>query len=168
MDIKDSLTHPVLARDIMTVDTVTLDENLGLYEAAEKLARLQVSNAPVVKPDFTRELLVGFVSEKDLIQAYANGWFYQRPDLKVRDVMRCQPVCVKPETDLFTLAAIFIQHGFRHVPVVKAHILEGMVSRHDVLKALVGHYRDWQLAPPDRRSPPPDLAAIFTPRFLVG
>jgi CBS domain-containing protein len=160
-------TRPVLARDIMTADAVTLTEDTGLFAAAEELIRHRVSNAPVIEKDFTRQILVGFVSEKDLMQAYANGWFYKHPDMKVRDVMRGNPICVKPETDLFALAAIFMQHGFRHVPVVSAHMLLGMVSRRDVLKALIGHYRDWQELPVSERKMP-DLAGIFTPHYLLG
>lgn len=157
----------IQARDIMTIDTFTVEERTPVLEAAERMLANLVSNAPVVRKDFTREILIGFISEKDLMQCYASGRLYTEPGLKVADVMRSHPVCVRPETDLFTLAAIFMQHSFRHVPVVVSQVLQGVVSRRDVLKALLRHYQDWQKLDPAKRKPP-DLAGIFTPRYLFG
>ena len=157
----------VCARDIMTADPFTVDGKARVIDAAELMIARGVSNAPVVYSDFSRKLLVGFVSEKDLMQCYASGRLYSQPDLQVGDVMRTHPVAVRPEADLFTLAAIFMQHGFRHLPVVAANILQGMVSRRDVLAALLDHYRDWREQDPATRKAP-DLGGIFTPRYLLG
>ena len=157
----------VCARDIMTPDPFTVDGKSRVIDAAELMIARGVSNAPVVYTDFSRKLLVGFVSEKDLMQCYASGRLYSQPDLQVGEVMRTHPVAVRPEADLFTLAAIFMQHGFRHLPVVAANILQGMVSRRDVLAALLDHYRDWREQDPATRKAP-DLGGIFTPRYLLG
>lgn len=161
------MQHRILASEIMTRDVVSIDAKMEVAAAAELLCERQVSNAAVVEKDFTREILVGFVSEKDLIQCYASGRMHAEPHLRVADVMRPHPVSVRPETDLYTLAAIFMQHGYRHVPVVVGQVLQGMVSRRDVLKALLADYREWQRQDPATRRAP-DLAAIFTTRFLLG
>jgi CBS domain-containing protein len=161
------MTFDVTARDIMTADVFTVDKDIDVLQAADRMIARGVSNAPVVEHDFTRNIVVGFISEKDLMQCYASGRFYAGPELRVRDVMRPHPVCVRPEADLFTLAAIFMQHGFRHLPVVTAQVLEGMVSRRDVLAALLKHYRSWAVQPPSERRVP-DLAGIFTSRYLLG
>lgn len=160
---------PVMqARNIMTVDTLTVRASDNVQEAAQRLVDQGISNAPVVEPDLAREILVGFVSEKDLLQCYASGWFHTRPELRIAEIMRPHPVCVRPETDVFTLAAIFMQHGFRHLPVVTGtNVLEGMVSRRDVLAALLKHYESWRLRKPEDREMP-DVAGIFTARFIVG
>lgn len=161
------MSREPVARDIMTADVFTVDKDTDVIQAADRMIARGVSNAPVVEHDFTRNIIVGFISEKDLLQCYASGRFYAGPELRVRDVMRPHPVCVRPETDLFSLAAIFMQHGFRHLPVVTAQVLEGMVSRRDVLSALLKHYRVWSLQPPSERKTP-DLAGIFTSRYLLG
>lgn len=155
------------ARDIMTTDPFTVDGKARVIDAAELMIARGVSNAPVVYTDFARKLLVGFVSEKDLMQCYASGRLYSQPDLQVGDVMRTHPVAVRPEADLFTLAAIFMQHGFRHLPVVAANMLQGVVSRRDVLAALLDHYRTWREQDPATRKAP-DLSGVFTPRYLLG
>lgn len=155
------------AREIMTTNVVTLTADMTVAAAAESLLREGVSSAPVIHEDFTRKLLVGFVSEKDFIQCYASGCFYTQPKLKVSDVMRPHPVGVRPETDLFTLAAIFMQNGYRHVPVVASGMLEGIVSRRDVLAALLTDYREWCGQDPTQRKVP-DISGKFTQRFLLG
>jgi CBS domain-containing protein len=159
--------HSITAAQIMTVDLVTLPRSMTVAEAAELLVRSRVSSAPVVDVDFTRDLLVGFVSEKDLMQCYASGRVHADPGIRVDALMRPHPVCVKPEADLFTLAAIFMQHGYRHVPVTVGQVLQGMVSRRDVLAALVDDYRQWRCLDPDTRQAP-DLSGVFTSRFLIG
>lgn len=153
------------AKDIMTTDVVAVKADSSVLEVADLLLDKKVSNVPVVEHDMTRDILVGFVSEKDLMQCYADGVFYDQPDLRVAEIMRPHPVSVSEEADLYTLAAIFMQHGFRHLPVTRAHILMGMVSRRDVLSGLVQNYRQWQKGGGGER---PDLKAIFTPRFIVG
>jgi len=161
------MDHPIKAIEVMTREVVTVDAALSVAAAAERLCERGASNAPVVEHDFTREILVGFVSEKDLMQCYASGRMHAEPRLRVGEVMRPHPVCVRPETDLYTLAAVFMQHGYRHLPVTVAQVLQGIVSRRDVLRALMADYRDWERQDPATRRAP-DLAGIFTPRFVVG
>lgn len=88
----------------MTNDCFTVDGKDRVVVAAECMIERGVSNAPVVYTDFSRKLLVGFVSEKDLMQCYASGRLYSQPELQVGDIMRTHPVAVRPETDLFTTA----------------------------------------------------------------
>jgi len=155
------------AADIMTRDVVTVSIDLSVVQAAELLITRGVSNAPVVERDLARQVLVGFISEKDVMQCYASGRLYTEPFLKVGDITRAHPVSVRPDADLFTLAAIFMQHNYRHLPVTVGQVLQGLVSRRDVLNALMTELKDWQFQPPQKRKVP-NLAAIFTPRYLLG
>jgi CBS domain-containing protein len=154
------------AAELMTAQVVTVKHDMSVLQAAEYLLEHGVSNAPVVEQDFNRRILRGFVSEKDLIACYASGTFYNQPDLRVSSIMRIHPVCVRPKADLFTLAKIFMQSDYRHLPVAEAQVLLGMVSRRDVLRALVAHYREWALSDPKTRGTP-DITGIFTARHLV-
>lgn len=82
--------------------------------------------------------------------------------------MKKHPMCVGPDTDVFTLSSIFVNHGMRHLPVVddENHLL-GLVSRSNILKALERYYsaenEDWK-----REHFPPDLHQIINHRFLVS
>lgn len=155
------------AADIMTREVVTVSTDMSVVQAAELLITRGVSNAPVVERDLAREVLVGFISEKDVMQCYASGRLYTEPFLRVGEIVRTHPVSVRPDADLFTLAAIFMQHGYRHLPVTVGQVLQGVVSRRDVLNALMTELKDWQFQPPQKRKIP-NLSAIFTPRYLLG
>lgn len=164
---KSPTPEPTLAREIMTREVVSVPADLPVAEAADILFRKHVSNAPVVEHDMVRDVLVGFISEKDVLQCYASGALYAQPKLAVSEIMRPNPVSVRPETDLYTLAAIFMQHGYRHVPVTVSQVLQGMVSRRDVMGALMDGFYQWQRQDPAQRKAP-DLRPVFTPKYLLG
>jgi CBS domain-containing protein len=161
------ITPKATARDLMTAEPFTVNALNTVVDAATAMLARGVSNAPVVESDFNRRMLVGFISEKDVMHCYASGRLYSDPDLAVGEIMRVHPVGVRPEADLFTLAAIFMQHGYRHLPVIEAGVLLGVVSRRDVVKGLFRHYDQWQHQDPATRTTP-DMAGVFTPRFLLG
>lgn len=172
MSIAVSSLQPGTARTmnasgLMTTDVVTVAQDTKVNDAARILLEREVSNAPVIQMDFTRRMLVGFISEKDILQCFASGKLYDDPALTVLHIMRPHPVCVRPETDVFNLAAIFMQHGYRHLPVAEAGMLLGMVSRRDVLSALMADLRAWHLQDPAKRQRP-DLGRTFAPHFLLG
>ncbi|MDD3763374.1 MAG: CBS domain-containing protein [Nevskiales bacterium] len=160
------MQHPKQAKDVMTTDVVTVVASMRVAQAADLLLQRGVSSAPVVESDFTRQIVVGFLSERDLMECVASGQLHAQPEITVADVMRRHPLAVSPTTDLYTLAAVFMQHGFRHLPVVVAQTLQGVVSRRDVLDGLMQDYRQWLSQDPSLREVP-DFAGIFAPRFLV-
>ena len=81
--------------------------------------------------------------------------FYGNPSpaKTAETIMKRHPICVCPEADLFALASIFTNHGYRHLPVVEDLNLLGVVSRRDVMKALDQYYRDWMRNRKPRKIP---------------
>lgn len=55
----------------------------------------------------------------------------------VEDMMTCDPVTVAPETDLHEAARLIAEHRHNRLPVVEHGRLVGVVTRLDVLAALV-------------------------------
>ena len=162
----NDIDYEPTAADIMTRELVTVEHNLSVLQAAERLVDAGVSNAPVVEHDFTRQILRGLISEKDLMNCYATGAIYQRPGLKVSAIMRKHPACIEPQTPLFTLASVFLQSNHRHLPVVESQVLLGIVSRRDVLRAMVGHFRLWALGDRAQRRIP-DIAGLLEAESIV-
>jgi CBS domain-containing protein len=80
--------------------------------------------------------------------------------------MRKHPVCVQPQTELFTLASIFVHHGYRHLPVVEDGVLLGIVSRRDILKAMNDYYQR-EIRDSDRRKHPQEVAEMIQQRLIV-
>lgn len=79
--------------------------------------------------------IVGIVSERDVTRAIADG---ADPDqIWMDDVMSELPRYLTPGDSLSTAAAIMLEVGIRHLPVLEDGELVGMVSIRDVLKAAV-------------------------------
>lgn len=129
------LAEPVVA-DFMTTELVTVTADMGLPEAVELLLDKKVSNAPVVKHGRRGSKLLGLLTERDCLKFLTGEIFYGDPNITVESMMKHIPVCVSPETDVFTVSSIFIQQGYRHLPVVRKTLLLGVVSRRDVLRGL--------------------------------
>jgi CBS domain-containing protein len=157
------------AQDFMTRKVRTVTPDLSLGEAIAFLKRHKVSNAPVVEtdPDGHR-ILVGFLSEGDCLEHLSNEVFYgsPAPQQTVRTMMKMHPVCVEPDMDVFTLASIFVNHRYRHLPVADDGRLLGIVSRRDILHALNNYYQE---AFKDRKSKkfPPNLKDLVNHRFIL-
>lgn len=126
------MDHIAKIANYMITKVIKLDPDMDVYEAINMLLEFKISGAPVVKDD----QLVGVLSEKDCLRILANGSFHDLPGGHVKDYMSIVVRTVNPETDIFAAADIFLQHNFRRLPVVKDNKLVGIISRHDILRAI--------------------------------
>lgn len=147
----------------------TVKPTAKLADIVKHLLKHEVSNVPVVDDIGGRLVLVGFISEADCMEQLANELFYGNPapPLTAELIMKRHPVCVGPDTNMFTLASVFINHRLRHLPVVENQHLLGIVSRRDVLKELDRYYREASKLRDDERNPP-DIKQIINHRFIMG
>ncbi|MDX1570270.1 MAG: CBS domain-containing protein [Xanthomonadales bacterium] len=157
------------AAELMNTEVVVVSPDDSVLDAAQSLLYKRVSNAPVVRMRDKQRVLRGFICEKDCMSCFADGRIYSRSDLKVSDIMRVHPMCIRPQTDLFTLATIFMQHGFRHLPVVEDGVLLGVVSRRDALEGFLAHHAAYRAASPEQRAQMlPDFERMDTRQFIIG
>jgi CBS domain-containing protein len=156
------------ARDFMTRHVECITPDMPLAAIIDFLERHNVSNAPVIEERGGRKVLVGFVSERDCLEYLANESFFgsPAPPQTAATIMRKHPVCVQPQTELFTLASIFVHHGYRHLPVVEDGVLLGIVSRRDILKAMNDYYQR-EIRDSDRRKHPQEVAEMIQQRLIV-
>lgn len=144
----------MLARDLMSTELLTFPPDMGLETAAHAMAERGVSGAPVVRDD---GLLVGIMSEGDMIKRLADpaapkaGWFaslFRAPEAeaarfasihgrKVRDAMTMNVASVSEDATAEQIAHIMETRGVRRVPVLRDGVLVGMVSRADLLRAVI-------------------------------
>lgn len=133
-------------KDVMTSPAVTVTEDTPVKEVAEVLLHHRISGVPVV--DQSGEL-VGILTEADLLYKELpeprGGWLF-RPDPKdvrkregvvARDLMTRPVFTVEEETPLREAARLMAQRRVNRLPVVRHGRVVGIVSRADVLKALV-------------------------------
>lgn len=146
----------LLARDVMTAPAITIHQDITLKEAAEKLMENHVSGAPVVDDAGT---MVGIISESDLLndskrriklpraavfgfviptdeslmKAFENGM-----SLKAKDVMTRKVVFAEEDTPVKVVSHMLLEKCINRVPVVKDGKPVGIITRADLLKALMG------------------------------
>ncbi|WP_232475030.1 CBS domain-containing protein [Neoroseomonas rubea] len=144
----------LLARDLMTPDVVTVPPTTPVMAMARLLADRGISAVPVV--DAAGKVL-GIVTEADLIRRLAgeedrpSSWFgalfadpasqaerYARTHgVTAHDLMTEKVVSVAPDTSAAHIAHMMEEQKIRRVVVVEGEKLKGIVSRADLLRALV-------------------------------
>jgi CBS domain-containing protein len=125
----------------MTREVVTVGPETPAKYAAEVMAEHGFAALPVVDED---DLLVGIVAEADVLRDRMpqDPRLHLRRDdgavsLLVRGVMTSDVRCVEPVADVADVARVFVDERLRSVPVVDGGRLVGIVSRRDLLRALV-------------------------------
>jgi CBS domain-containing protein len=124
------------AREFMTEDVLAIRESQFVEDAINTLVSAKVSGAPVLDEDGR---IVGVISEFDCMKTLAASSFYHEgmPNKrKVSELMSRELHTVTPDTDVFTIAHMFIKHRIRRVLVVDKDRLLGLVSRRDVLRVM--------------------------------
>lgn len=140
------------AKDIMTRHVITVSEDTPISDILTKLLEHRISGVPVTDAEGH---VVGLVSEGDLILRETpprrRSWwlslfgdhrkmaeeFAKVHGLRARDVMTKPVVAVEEETPIREIAALLESRHIKRVPVLKAGRLVGIVSRADLVRALV-------------------------------
>ncbi len=131
-------------RDVMTADVVTVGPDTPAKYAAEVMAERGFAALPVVDDD---GVVVGIVAEADVLRdrlpqdprlhLLRESDTRAAPALLVRGVMTSPARTVPLTADLADVARLFVDARLRSAPVVDGTRLAGIVSRRDLLRALV-------------------------------
>jgi CBS domain-containing protein len=156
------------ASEVMTREVVSVSPDTPVREVARTLLAHGISAVPVVN---AQGLPIGMLSEGDLVMrdersrlARHDWWLKliaddteQETDFLARlrasertaaDVMVAPVVTVGEETGLAEIAGLLAQHHIKRVPVLKDGCITGIVSRADLLRALVSDRPDAAVAAP--------------------
>lgn len=142
------------ARDIMTSPAICVAEDATVADVARRLLAHRISAVPVTDAEGR---LVGIVSEGDLVRrvelgtarplswwrallaaddaqarAYAKSHGRRAAEVMTRDV-----ITVAEDTELPRITALLERHRIKRVPVVRDGSVVGIVSRADLLNALL-------------------------------
>ncbi|MDN5292992.1 MAG: hypothetical protein PWQ91_24 [Eubacteriales bacterium] len=146
----------MLARDIMTKEVITVKPDTTVEEVIKILAENKISGVPVVNDHGG---VIGIVSEADLlvrdaklrvpsfINVLGSLIFLEDPrqldeDLrkmvavKVRELMTEDVITVEEDTPVEEVASLMLKKKINRVPVVSHGKLVGIISRHDIVRAL--------------------------------
>ena len=142
------------AKDVMTSPVVTVGPDDSVTDIARLLLERHISATPVVAE---AGALLGVVSEGDLMRRPEAGterrpswWltllsepqdeareYLKSHGLRASDVMTRKVLTVEEETSLQDIAALLEKHRIKRVPVMSAGKVVGIVSRANLLQALV-------------------------------
>lgn len=132
-------------RDIMTSPVHVIWQNASVESAVELMTARSVTALPVVDENGS---LVGMVSEGDLLwhrvpsdptahlRRHLDTDPQRRPGTVV-EVMARSPLTTTPDADVAEVADAMLQHDVRSMPVVEGREVVGIVSRRDILRAMV-------------------------------
>src|SRR6185437_5826835 len=120
----------VIVRDVMSPSPLTVDATATLTEAAAQMHARGVGAALVLNG----ELISGILTERDVLRAVATG---EVEGTKVGAWMTHDPETIGPEERPGHAAAILLQGGFRHVPVLENERPVGIVSIRDLMRLAI-------------------------------
>ncbi|MFN3803548.1 MAG: CBS domain-containing protein [Pyrobaculum sp.] len=118
---------------------VTTTPDARIKDAARLMAERKIGLVVVVDKN-QPDVVVGVVSERDIVKAVANNVDLNLP---VKDIMSSPVLSVEGDEPIWRVADIMRQHNIRHVVVTKGGRLYGvlsirdLVSEESVLKNLV-------------------------------
>lgn len=118
-------------RDYMAVDLITFTPRSKVMDAMAVFLDRGISGAPVLADG----VLVGVLSEVDLIEVVVQDSYYNENLGIVADFMQTEVEWVEPDMDVFSLAQRFIKRHRRRYPVIENGQLVGQISRRDALRA---------------------------------
>ena len=147
----------ITAKDIMSVEVITLAPETDIAQAAKVLLDNGINGAPVVDD---QGRLQGILCQSDLVVqqkrlpvptifTLLDGFVTLTSSkqiekqvrkiaaLTVREAMTPNPVTIKSDTGLETIAALMVDSHFHTLPVVDDGRLVGIIGKEDVLKTLL-------------------------------
>ncbi len=151
----------ITAKDIMATDLITVTPDMDISMAAKIMLDNRINGVPVVD-DGGR--LVGILCQSDLITqqkklpiptlfTFLDGLIRltsmkqiekqvsKIAALKVLEAMTPEPVTVRPDTGIETVASLMVDNNFHTLPVVEDSDLVGIIGKEDVLRTLLSTYK---------------------------
>lgn len=117
----------------MSKPILTMSPNNEINHAISRLVERRYSGAPVVDAHGT---LIGMITQKDCFKAMLHSHYYHSRGGNVADYMSQYVESLDTEMSLFETAQRFVNSQYRRFPVLEKGELAGIVTRHDVLRAI--------------------------------
>lgn len=134
--------HSILVQDYMDHNPHAIPSGMNVRDAVEALLSQGIIGAPVVDDN---EQVVGFVSEQDCIKEMLNDAFYCEEPPEVNTVMHTDVALVRPQTSIVEVAQSIQKYRHKNYPVVEGEKLVGIITRSDILRALMENDEDCYL-----------------------
>ena len=147
----------ITVKDIMTTEVFTLTPNMEIATACKILLDNRINGAPVLDDNGR---LVGILCQSDLIaqqkrlpiptvftlldsviqltsKKQIEKQVRKITALTVSEAMTPNPVTVRPDSGLETVAALMVESNFHTLPVIDNGRLVGIIGKEDVIRNLL-------------------------------
>lgn len=125
---------PHIVRDIMSRDCYRVSGTTSVSTLAQGLALHRLPGAPVVD---AHDHLIGFISEQDVMGKVLDSIYHDGEPPLVADLMQSEPLTVTQDKSIIDLAQEMLGAKPKIYPVVEQKRLVGIVTRRDVLIAIL-------------------------------
>ncbi|MDR2048903.1 MAG: CBS domain-containing protein [Treponema sp.] len=125
--LEQSLTPALRARDIMTRNVFSINENQSLLEASKYMEQINCTGLPVLNGAGE---LKGFLSLREIMKGRKNS----QMSSPVRSYMIRNAISASPDITMREIERLFFRHHIGHLPIVENNALAGIVSRGDYLR----------------------------------
>jgi predicted transcriptional regulator len=126
----------ITVADYMTKHLVKLTKDMNVVDAVKMILSHKITGAPVMDE---RNNVVGMFSEKDALKMVVETAYNQSSAGCVSEFMTEEVVHVAADMSVVDLAAQFQKTSVRSFPVYHDKELVGIISRTDVLRAMVNN-----------------------------
>ncbi|UTW05725.1 CBS domain-containing protein (plasmid) [Amphritea atlantica] len=123
----------ILVKEIMSEHMTPLKEGMSLPQALDHLLASNMLGLPVTDD---KKHVTGFLSEQDCIPYLLGDSYHCDSHVLVKDMMRRDPLTVKPTNTALELAQMMTTNKPKVYPVVENGILVGVVKRSQVMAVL--------------------------------
>jgi CBS domain-containing protein len=154
------------AKDVMTQPVISVAASASILEAIRLMLQHKISGLPVVD---SAGNLVGMVTEGDFLRRVETGTHRRRPrwievfigpgqladeyvhasGRKVDEVMTSEINTAEEDTPLEEVVGLMEHYGVKRVPVLRGRALIGIVTRANLMRALVGAVKAAPTVSPD-------------------
>lgn len=128
------MLNKISVTDYMTRKLVTFTRDTNVFDAIKKMMNHKITSAPVIGDEGD---LIGIFSERDCIDVVIDAAYNQGMAGNIGDFMTTEIVTIDIGASILDVAEKFHSMHVRSFPVFQDADLVGIISRTDVLKAIV-------------------------------
>ena len=128
------MVKPFTVRQFMAATPIAFAPDTNVLDAISKLIKNRISGAPVIDAQGD---LVGVLSERDCLRVTVTAAYHDDWGGPVSEYMSTAVESVEPDMGIVELAEQFLSEPYRRYPVIENNNVVGLISRRDVLRALL-------------------------------
>ncbi|AIZ56653.1 inosine-5'-monophosphate dehydrogenase [Candidatus Methanoplasma termitum] len=122
------MTQSPTVADYMIRNVQTVTPDMTVTQVMEKIINSSFHGFPIAENGY----LLGFVTAKELLR------FVDRPNSKIREVMKHGTLCVVPSMSIDDATRVLFRYGLRNLPVVNEEKkIVGIISNIDIVRSQI-------------------------------